>query len=135
MFFKVFMYILFLYWIYIKSMIISHYGFVDDYYSYSQMFFKVFMNILFLNWIQKKSMIISHYGFARKYFPSDKYYSYSYSLVWNSWTIPIPLRTEVGSTNLFLFLFAGKITIPWSQYQTSVFETVLQYTWYRTRWR
>ena len=33
---------------------------------------------------------------------------------WNSQTIPIPIRTEVGSTNLFLFLFAGKITIRWS---------------------
>ena len=30
---------------------------------------------------------------------------------WNSRTIPIPIRTEVGSANLFLFLFAGKITI------------------------
>ena len=30
---------------------------------------------------------------------------------WNSQTIPIPIRTEVGSANLFLFLFAGKITI------------------------
>ena len=30
---------------------------------------------------------------------------------WNSQTIPIPIRTEVGPANLFLFLFAGKITI------------------------
>ena len=30
---------------------------------------------------------------------------------WNSQTIPIPIHTEVGSANLFLFLFAGKITI------------------------
>ena len=30
---------------------------------------------------------------------------------WNSQTIPIPICTEVGSVNLFLFLFAGKITI------------------------
>ena len=30
---------------------------------------------------------------------------------WNSQTIPIPICTEVGSTNLFLFLFAGKITV------------------------
>ena len=29
----------------------------------------------------------------------------------NSQTIPIPICTEVGSTNLFLFLFAGKNTI------------------------
>ena len=32
----------------------------------------------------------------------------------NSRTIPIPIRTEVGFVNLFLFLFAGKITIRWS---------------------
>ena len=30
---------------------------------------------------------------------------------WNSQTIPIPIGTEVGSAKLFLFLFAGKITI------------------------
>ena len=30
---------------------------------------------------------------------------------WDSQTIPIPIRTEFGSTNLFLFLFAGKIII------------------------
>ena len=30
---------------------------------------------------------------------------------WNSQPIPIPIRTEVGSSNLFLFLVAGKITI------------------------
>ena len=29
---------------------------------------------------------------------------------WDSQTIPIPIRTEVGSTNLILFLFGGKIT-------------------------
>ena len=29
---------------------------------------------------------------------------------WNSQTIPIPICTEIGSANLFLFLFAGKIT-------------------------
>ena len=29
----------------------------------------------------------------------------------NSQTIPIPIRTEVGSANQFLFLFMGKITI------------------------
>ena len=33
---------------------------------------------------------------------------------WNSRTIPIPICTEIGSANLFLFLFAGKITIRWS---------------------
>ena len=33
---------------------------------------------------------------------------------WDSWTIPIPFCIEVGSANLFLFLFAGKITICWS---------------------
>ena len=26
-------------------------------------------------------------------------------------TIPIPIRREIGSANLYLFLFAGKITI------------------------
>ena len=30
---------------------------------------------------------------------------------YNSLTIPIPICTENGSANLFLFLFAGKITI------------------------
>ena len=30
---------------------------------------------------------------------------------WDSQTIPIPNRTEFGSANLFLFLFAGRITI------------------------
>ena len=30
---------------------------------------------------------------------------------WNSLTFPIPIRTKVGSVNLFLFLFAGKITM------------------------
>ena len=29
----------------------------------------------------------------------------------DSQTIPIPICTEVGSANLFLFQFAGKITI------------------------
>ena len=33
---------------------------------------------------------------------------------WDSRTIPIPMCTEIGSTNLFLFLFVGKITIRWS---------------------
>ena len=33
---------------------------------------------------------------------------------WHSRTIPIPICTEVGSANLLLFLFAGKITIHWS---------------------
>ena len=28
---------------------------------------------------------------------------------WNSQTIPISIPTEVGSANLFLFLFTGKI--------------------------
>ena len=32
-------------------------------------------------------------------------------MFWNSQTIPIPICAEVGSSNLFLFLFAGKITI------------------------
>ena len=32
-------------------------------------------------------------------------------MFWISRTIPIPIRTEVGFANLFLFLFAGKITI------------------------
>ena len=31
--------------------------------------------------------------------------------LWNSRTTFIPIRTEVGTPNLFLFLFAGKITI------------------------
>ena len=30
---------------------------------------------------------------------------------WNSLTIPTPIRAEFGSGNLFLFLFAQKITI------------------------
>ena len=30
---------------------------------------------------------------------------------WNSQTIPIQICTEIGSANLFLFPFAGKITI------------------------
>ena len=29
----------------------------------------------------------------------------------DSQTIPIPICTKVGSANIFLFLFAGKITI------------------------
>ena len=36
------------------------------------------------------------------------------SKFWNSQTIPIPICTEVGFANLFLFLFAGKMTICWS---------------------
>ena len=32
-------------------------------------------------------------------------------MFWNSQTIPIPIHTEVCYANLFVFLFAGKITI------------------------
>ena len=39
---------------------------------------------------------------------------------WDSQTIPIPIHTIVGSTNLFLFLFAGKITIRWSLKKTKI---------------
>ena len=37
----------------------------------------------------------------------------------NSQTIPIPICTEVGSANLFLFLFAGKKTIHWALDQSN----------------
>ena len=43
-----------------------------------------------------------HLRIICKYFLSDKYYSYSYSQIF-----PNPISTEVGSANLFLFLFAG----------------------------
>ena len=42
-------------------------------------------------------------------FPSDNLYSYSYLQVYNSKTIPIPIHTEVGFANLFIFLSAGKL--------------------------
>ena len=46
--------------------------------------------------------------------PSNEYYFYSYLQVLEFKTIPIPICPEIDSTNQFLFLFAGKITIPWS---------------------
>ena len=49
-----------------------------------------------------------------KYFPSDKYYFYSYSQVLEFTNYSYSYCTELGSANLFLFLFAGKITIRWS---------------------
>ena len=32
-------------------------------------------------------------------------------MFWNSQTIPIPIHREVVTANLFLFLFAGKVSI------------------------
>ena len=43
---------------------------------------------------------------------------------WNSQTIPIPICKEVGFTNLFLFLFAGIITIRWSLVNMAIFTYV-----------
>ena len=40
---------------------------------------------------------------------------------WNSRTILIPICTEVDSANLFLFLFAWKITIRWSLVHTLLY--------------
>ena len=87
----------------------SHHGFV--------------CSISFLNEkhkrVEKKTLlqtkkVIRYLWKICKYFPSDKYNSYSYLQISNLQTIPIPICTEVSFANLFLVLFAGKITIRWS---------------------
>ena len=71
--------ILFLYWIYIKSMNISHYGFfclvnfsIDKYIRIKK---KKFLDIFWERIHFRYPWII------REYFPADEYYSYSYSHV------------------------------------------------------
>ena len=79
-FFKVFMNILFLNWIYIKNKHISHYSFVcmvnfsnaKIYKSQEKDFFRK---------IWEKKIYFRYSWITREYFPSDEYYSYSYSQV------------------------------------------------------
>ena len=73
--------------------------------------------IFFGHFLERKKDI-RYLWIIQNYFPSDQYYSYPYSKVLESWTIPISICTEVCFANLFLFLFAEKITIRWSLLQT-----------------
>ena len=93
--------ILFLYWIYIKSMNISHYvcpvNFSNE--KYIRVKKKKFVDIFW------EKIDIWYSWIIREYFPSDEYYSYSYSHVseftnysysysYKSWlhkSIPIPI--------------------------------------------
>ena len=115
---KVFMNISFLYWIYIKSMHISHYGFVWSInYSNEKNIGVQNKNFLDLFWEKKKD--IRYSWIIREYFPSDEYYSYSYlqvleftnysySYSYRSWlrkTIPIPIRGK----NYYLLITAGAV--------------------------
>ena len=43
-----------------------------------------------------------------EYFNLTNIIPISINKFWDSQTIPIPIRTEVGSAKLFLFLFAGE---------------------------
>ena len=95
---------IFLYWIYLKSMNIPHYGFVCpvDFWNEKYIESRKEKKMNFL----KEKMDIRYLWIIHKYFPSDKYYSYSYSQVmeftnysysysYRSWlreSFPIPIR-------------------------------------------
>ena len=89
---------------------ISHYGFICP---------LSFLNKKYIT-VKKKKLLEKDKG--KKYISGIREYFANTSNLTNiipipickfliSQTIPIPIRTEVGSANLFLFLFAGKITI------------------------
>ena len=111
--FKVFMNILFLYWIYIKSMNISHYGYVCPANFSKEKYRRV-----------KEKKFSRHFFWKKQWSGIPELFANTSHLTnifpiptpkfWNSQTIPIPICTEVASANLFLFLFAAKITICWS---------------------
>ena len=79
-FFKVFMNIIYFYWIYIKSMHISHYGFVCPVNFSNEKYIRV-KKKKFLDIILREKVDIRSLWIICEYFPSDKYYSYSYSQV------------------------------------------------------
>ena len=87
---------------------ISHYGFVCPVNFTNEKYKRVKKKKLLETFLRKKKISGICELFANTFhltniIPIRKF--------WNSRTIPIPIRTEVGSANLFLFLFAGKITI------------------------
>ena len=101
--------ILFLYWIYINSMNISHYGFVCPVNLSNEKYIKVKKKKFFDIFFRK-----NRYQVFVKYSHLTNIIPIPICKFWNSWTIPISICTKVGSANLFLFLFAGEITIRWS---------------------
>ena len=89
---------------------ISHYGFVCPVNFSNKKYIRVkkkkFSDILLR--INQISGICEL--FANTFHPTNNI-PIPISKFWNSQTIPIPICTEVGFANLFLFLFAGKMTI------------------------
>ena len=84
---------------------ISHYGFVCPVNFSNEKYIRVTKKKLLDIFLRQK--LISG---IRELFANTSYLT-KISKFWNSQPIPIPIRTEVGSSNLFLFLVAGKITI------------------------
>ena len=108
----------FLYWMYIKTMNIFHYSFVCLISFSNEKYIRV-KKKTFLTFIWEK---ISGY---RELFAITSHLTNIILIpickFGNSRTIPFPICTEDDSPNLFLFLFAGKITIHWSLSQTLQF--------------
>ena len=89
---------------------VSYYGFVCQVSLSNYKYIRVKKNIFLEKKFEKKNI-----SGIREQFANTSHLTNIIPIpirkFWDSQTIPIPIRTEVGSANLFLFLFAGKITI------------------------
>ena len=86
---------------------ISHYGIVGPGNFSNEKYIRVKKKKVLDILLRKKSILCFHELFANTSHLTNNI-PIPIRKFWNSRTIPIPMRKEVGSANLFLILFAGK---------------------------